>query len=126
MKQPIQPLYKTETGQVRFHPNAIVDFLYEWCKSKGMGMNELAMMNFSKEDRQQFAQLIGYSLCGYGELQSYVDDDAYNQAELMYRENLTEEQAKIKHLETELYELRKALKEPMARLFGKCPEDLME
>jgi hypothetical protein len=38
------------------------------------------MLPFSNEDRQQFAQLIGYSLGGYSEL-SYVDDDAYKAAE---------------------------------------------
>ena len=34
-------------------------------------MNDLAKMNFSNEDRAQFAELIGYSVNGWGEL-SYV------------------------------------------------------
>jgi hypothetical protein len=37
-------------------------------------MNKLAMMPWSNEDRCQFAQLIGYSLGGYGELH-YVSDE---------------------------------------------------
>jgi hypothetical protein len=31
-------------------------------------MNSLAVMTFSREDREQFAQLIGYSVSGFGEL----------------------------------------------------------
>ncbi len=42
-------------------------------------MNDLAMLNFSNEDRIQFAQLIGYSHSGFGEL-SYVDDQTYEAA----------------------------------------------
>jgi len=34
-------------------------------------MNHLAMLDFSDEDRMQFAQLIGYPVCGYRDL-SYV------------------------------------------------------
>ncbi len=34
-------------------------------------MNDLAVKDFSDEDRCQFAQLIGYSISGYEEL-SYV------------------------------------------------------
>ena len=37
-------------------------------------------MEFTKEDRQQFAQLIGYSLSGYGEL-NYVTDRAWEKAQ---------------------------------------------
>lgn len=43
-------------------------------------MNDLACMEFSQEDREQFAQLIGYSLSGYGDL-SYVSDESYDAAE---------------------------------------------
>ncbi len=37
-------------------------------------------MGFSDEDREQFAQLIGYSLNGFGEL-SYVSEETYEAAE---------------------------------------------
>jgi hypothetical protein len=37
-------------------------------------------MDFSDEDRIQFAQLVGYSLSGFSEL-SYIDDATYEQAE---------------------------------------------
>lgn len=33
-----------------------------------MSLNELACMEFTDSDRSQFAQLIGYSVGGYGDL----------------------------------------------------------
>lgn len=75
-KQPLQPLYKTETGSIRFKENAIVRFLLD---AGPFSMNTLAAMPFSNDDREQFAQLIGYSLWGFGEL-SYVSDKTYNRA----------------------------------------------
>jgi hypothetical protein len=38
-------------------------------------MNRLALLPFSDADREQFAQLIGYSVGGFNEL-SYVSDAA--------------------------------------------------
>lgn len=77
LKHPVQPLGEDEAGTLMFKENAIVTYLL---KTGGTDMNKLAMMPFSDEDRQQFAQLIGYSLSGYGEL-SYVTDAAYVRAE---------------------------------------------
>lgn len=123
MKNPIQPLTEDSKGTLRFKENAIVRHLLDWASERGMGMNELAVMNFCKDDRQQFAQLIGYSLSGYSSLQSYVDDDAYNAAAKM-ADGLTEEQARNAALQEELDAVRAALREPMARLFGVHPDDL--
>jgi len=64
-------------GVLRFKANAIVRFLLD---AGPFDMNQLALMNFEPEDREQFAQLIGYSLSGYGDL-SYVSDGAYERAE---------------------------------------------
>jgi len=116
--QPIQPI---KDG--RFQKNAIVEYLLDWATERGMGMNEIAVMDFSKEDRQQFAQLIGYSLSGYSSLTNYVDDDAYNAAAKM-AEGKTEDQARIEALKEELDTVRKSLQKPMARLFGIHPDDL--
>jgi hypothetical protein len=70
---PTQPLLKDKDGTMRFKPNTIVQFLLD---HGGFDMNKLAVIEqFSDEDRCQFAQLIGYSLSGYGEL-SYVSDAA--------------------------------------------------
>ena len=40
---------------------------------------ENMLKSFPQEDREQFAQLIGYSICGYHEL-SYVSDESAAQA----------------------------------------------
>lgn len=79
LKNPIQPLYKTESGTIRFKPNAIVQYLLD---NGGLDMNDIAINchDTSDDDKKQFAQLIGYSLSGYEEL-SYVD--AHNDAKQM-------------------------------------------
>lgn len=74
---PMQPLYKDKDGIVRFKANTIVAYLLD---NGGIDMNKLASLDFSAEDREQFAQLIGYSLRGFGEL-SYVTDETYSAAE---------------------------------------------
>jgi len=73
---PIQPLYKDKHGSIRFKKNAMVRFLLDTSQHD---MNNLAIIDFSDDDREQFAQLIGYSLGGFGEL-SYVSDETYDKA----------------------------------------------
>lgn len=72
VRHPIQPLVQ-RGGVLRFKKNAIVRFLFD---SGPFDMNVIARMPFSNEDREQFAQLIGYSLSGFGEL-SYVSNKTY-------------------------------------------------
>lgn len=79
MKHPMQPIELAD-GIPRFKRNAIVDFL-----AMEFGLNELAAMDFPKEDWEQLAQLIGYSLSGFSSL-SYVTDEAYETAEDAQRE----------------------------------------
>ena len=122
-KNPIQPLVDVN-GVLRFKENAIVRHLLDWAYERGHGLNELAGMNFTQDDQEQFAQLIGYSLSGFGEL-SYVTDATYNAAATMVDEGLNDGQARIATLEAELTALRTALRDPMARLFGLHPDDLM-
>jgi hypothetical protein len=76
MKQPMQPVKKDAHGTVRFHANAIVRHLLDRGK---INLNQIAMLDVPQEDREQFAQLIGYSICGYHEL-SYVSDESAAQA----------------------------------------------
>ncbi len=85
MKRPIQPLQYDDDGMLRFRANKIVRYLLD---AGPFDMNKLAMMPgesevyagaFSQEDWEQFAQLIGYSLGGFGEL-SYVRDKTYERA----------------------------------------------
>lgn len=75
-KYPIQPLQVDEDNTVRFKANKIVEFLLN---AGPYDMNALTMMPFSQEDREQFAQLIGYSLYGFGTL-SYVSNGTYKRA----------------------------------------------
>ncbi len=75
---PVQPLLKDSQGTVRFKVNRIVRYLLDTHPT--CNLNMLACMDFSDDDRQQFAQLIGYSLSGYGSL-SYVSDANYEAAE---------------------------------------------
>lgn len=121
-KPPIQPLVIDEAGNPRFLQNRIVRDLLDFATEHGFGLNETARGDYTREEHQQLAQLIGYSFRGYGEL-SYVDDDAYNAAAAMV-DGMTEEQARIQSLQATLDGLRKQLQEPMATLFGVHPLDL--
>ena len=123
-KHPIQPLAPNVHGVIRFKANAIVQHLLDTHPT--CDMNALARMDFSDDDRQQFAQLIGYSLSGYGELRSYVTDEAYSTAAHM-ADGLDERDARIAALEQKLAELRAAadmLREPVARLLEIHPDGL--
>lgn len=72
---PMQPVVMV--GEVaRFKANPIVVHLLD---HSGIDMNELARVNFSREDRVHFAQLIGYSVSGFGSL-SYSSDEVYDRA----------------------------------------------
>ncbi len=83
-KHPMQPLVKDNDGMVRFKQNAIVRWLLD---AGPFDMNSIgALPNISVEDREQFAQLIGYSLSGFSEL-SYVTDATYARAEKYDSEN---------------------------------------
>lgn len=75
MRHPIQPFEKTN-DVVRFKANKIVRYLLD---NGPFDLNHLAELEFSQDDRVQFAQLIGYSLCGFHEL-NYVPDDDCDQA----------------------------------------------
>lgn len=67
---PLQPIITDEHGVKRFKANSIVRHLLDF---GGIDLNQLARMYFEQNDREQFAQLIGYSLSGFAEL-SYVSD----------------------------------------------------
>jgi hypothetical protein len=125
MKHPIQPLAKDEHGTLRFQQNKIVRDLLDFATPRGFGLNEMAARGYSDDDRQQFAQLINYSLSGYGSL-SYVDDEAYYAASYM-AQGADERNAQIFALENKLAELRVAIskvREPIALLLEMHPDDL--
>ena len=114
----MQPIVQVGTVQ-RFKENKIVSYLLD---NGGFDMNKIALLDFDREDRSQFAQLIGYSLSGWGEL-GYVSDDDY-QAACAMTGGLTEEQARIESLEYTLGEIRKHLREATVAAFNIHPDDL--
>lgn len=121
----MQPIIKDDHNVLRFKENKIVRDLLDFATPRGFGLNEIAMKDYSREDRQQLAQLIGYSLSGYGDLRSYVDDEAYAAAESMAMGKVTSEtEGRLLYQAELLANLRKALREPMADLFEIHPDDL--
>lgn len=66
-KQPDQPLV-WDRGVIRFKGNAIIRYLSDAGK---INLTDLAAIPFHDDDRRQLAQLMGYSVSGYGDL-NYV------------------------------------------------------
>jgi hypothetical protein len=114
-RHPIQPLVKDQHGVVRFKQNTIVNFL---AKER---LNELAAMDFPKEDWDQFYQLIGYSHGGIPE----INEEIWESADAMYNLGQTEQEARAEYLRGLLSELREGLKEPVARLYSKHVDDFL-
>lgn len=114
---PLQPI---KNG--RFVPNRIVERLLE---AAVIDLNDIARMDFTAQERMQFAQLIGYSLSGFSEL-SYVDDETYQAACSMLENGGTEEQARIEALRAQLNEARNGIRTAAVALFGIHPDDLRE
>jgi hypothetical protein len=121
-KHPMQPLVEID-GVLRFKRNAIVDGLLYVASTHGYDMNEIARADFTREDRIQFAQLIGYSLSGFSEL-PYVDGDTFAAAEQFAENGRSEERARIDALADELKQARDGMRDAVARLFGVHPDDL--
>lgn len=69
MKHPMQPVYRDHHGVIRFKPNKIIKHLQ---RLGIIDLNSLARYNFPEEDWNQLAQLIGYSVSGFGDL-DYAD-----------------------------------------------------
>ncbi len=77
-----QPMLLDELGVVRFRANPICAWLQ---KSGRADLNEIGRMDFSDEDRRQFAQLLGYSVSGYGDL-SYVSPEEAGECDALAAE----------------------------------------
>jgi hypothetical protein len=120
MKQPIQPLALDIHGTLRFKENALVRYILD---NGGIDMNHLAVQDFPQEDREQFAQLIGYSLSGFADL-SYVTDETYDAAEKMYEDGLSEADARVASLQATLEEVREGLRKATPAVFRIHPDDL--
>ena len=78
-KQPMQPIIWAGTV-IRFQQNKLVTHLLD---NGGLTMNDLACVpNISRADREQFAQLIGYSVSGFGDL-GYVRKKTLRKADAL-------------------------------------------
>lgn len=122
-KHPIQPTYLDDNGTLRFKPNKIVEYLLKDQNGNFTKMNEIAVMDFSKEDRQQLAQLIGYSVSGFGGLSYVLGSGLEEIAYAQHEEGKSPEAARIEFLENELEEIKKGLRIAAAAAFNYCVED---
>lgn len=120
MNHPIQPLIEEPDGRLRFKENAIVRYLLD---HGGIDLNKIAALDFSQDDREQFAQLIGYSLDGAASL-SYMSDEVLSAAEAMHKEGVLEHEARINVLRKKLSRTKAALRKGVAELFDMHPDDL--
>lgn len=80
-RPPLQPVVRAKDGMTRFQANRLVVALLDAAKKHGLDLNWLAMEchDAPRSDKEQFAQLIGYSISGFSEL-SYVTDKTYERA----------------------------------------------
>lgn len=74
MSRKDRPIYTDDQGTRRFKPNDIVRYLIDEASAgRKCDMNDLAVLvkvhkKFTYADWQEFYQLIGYSLSGYGDV----------------------------------------------------------
>ncbi len=69
---PMQPIYLDEKGTARFRANKIVQWMVEkGGKGQRFDLNDIAGELgplLDVEEHEQFNQLLGYSVCGFGDL----------------------------------------------------------
>lgn len=94
MKHPIQPLWIADDKVLRFRENAVVRWLLD---NGGKDMNDIARQGFDADELEHFAQLIGYSHSGAGDL-SYVSDETWYAARKMYDDGLSQDAARAEAL----------------------------
>lgn len=120
MKHPIQPLVEDEQGVIRFKENKIVEYLLD---NGGIDLNQIAALGFDREDREQFAQLIGYSWSGACDL-GYMTDEVLDAAESMRENGKSEAEARADTLRSQLESAKNSMREGVAELFCVHPDDL--
>lgn len=78
---PMQPIIRAKDGVVRFQSNRIIEDLFNAGK---IDLNEIAIFSargaYTDAEQMQLAQLIGYSVSGFGDL-SYADRDVLRRAD---------------------------------------------
>jgi len=84
-KHPMQPIEWVD-GVIRFRKNKIISDMYD---AGLFNLNSLACLPYSDEDRMQLAQLLGYSVSGFGDL-PYASREAIAKADKKANQMLTE------------------------------------
>ena len=114
---PVQPI---KDG--RFIPNRIVEKLLE---TSTLDLNDIARMEFTNQERMQLAQLIGYSVGGFGTL-SYVDDETYDTVSLL-ENNQKQDHLRVRYtaLNDKLSGVKKELAKVAALVFEKHEDDFL-
>ena len=116
---PLQPIRVDVNGVQRFVANRIVEAIL---KTSTLDLNKIACMDFTREEHEQFAQLIGYSVSGWGDL-SYVSDEKYIVAKIAMT-GKSELEASNEYLRETLDFVRAGIKEIAPYLFSIHPDDL--
>ena len=124
MKHPIQPLRLDEYGVLRYKENKIVSKILAYAKERGYSLNDIACDDFDQNDREQFAQLIGYSHSGAGDL-SYMSDEVHSTAYHAYETGMTEDQAKVEVLSEQSRRVKDGLRGVCSEIFKLHPDDLI-
>ena len=73
----MQPITRASDGVIRFRGNAIVEWLVDTGR---VNLNEIASHGFPQADMEQFWQLLGYSVSGYGDL-SFISPETVQAAD---------------------------------------------
>jgi hypothetical protein len=76
---PLQPIV-LDDGKARFVSNKVIVWMMEELRRKGTTLNDYPFEVFPIADIEQFYQLIGYSISGFGEL-SVVTTETFDRAE---------------------------------------------
>jgi len=127
---PMQPLEENEQGHLRFKENKIVKDLLDNSRETGMNLNDISCMAYSQEDREQFAQLIGYSINGFDEL-GYVRESIKALTRASFNQEITtqldEKNLRIEILEESLKVLGKSIASAHIEAYNHCDnyEDLI-
>jgi hypothetical protein len=119
---PIQPLVADKHGVIRFKQNAIVRWLLE---AGPFDLNQIAVKDFSREDREQLAQLIGYSHSGAHDL-DYMSNEVLDAAEIAYDNGVSELEASNQYLRETLQDIKAKMRDAVATLYGVHPDDLTD
>ncbi len=91
MNHPMQPIYLASDSVIRFRHNPLVTCIQRFAASKGFGLDELKkhLPSATDDDWQQLAQLLGYSVSGFGDL-SYANPDTVQKADAIAVELIRE------------------------------------